>query len=71
MLDSIGNDEAVAHLLDVSLVTPESRSRAPRPVMLAIFWERLGAALLLMLVRAIRPGMLSCGHLSWNVKTSA
>ena len=42
MLDSIGNDQAVADLLDLSIDTINKYRRlgqAPRPVMYALFWE--------------------------------
>lgn len=42
MLDSIGNDAAVARLLGLSLATVKryrKAGQAPRPVMLALFWE--------------------------------
>lgn len=42
MLDLIGNDQAVADLLDLPIDTIEKYRRlgqAPRPVMYALFWE--------------------------------
>ena len=42
MLDSIGNDQAVAELLDLSIDTIKKYRRlgqAPRSVMYAVFWE--------------------------------
>lgn len=42
MLDSIGNDQEVANLLDLSIDTIKKYRRhgqAPKPVMYALFWE--------------------------------